>query len=74
MDDHPGAGGAFLPGEPEGGCDHPLCGVFQIRAGIDDDGVFSSHLGHDPFQPDLPRLHLSGDLIDVNADLFGAGK
>ena len=49
-------------------------GRIQVRVGCDDDRVLAAHLGDDALDPLLSRLRLGGQLVDAQANFFGAGK
>ena len=49
-------------------------GFVEIRIVGNDDRVFSTHFGNDPFDPKLARLRLSSPLVDAQSNLFRAGK
>ncbi len=68
------AGRALLPRKTEGRGDDSLDSGINVRLRIDDDGVFTAHLGGDPLEPHLSRMDLGPALEDADADLLGAGK
>jgi hypothetical protein len=45
-----GAGGTLLTAVAKGGVDHPLHGLIQVGAFVDDDAVFAAHFSNHPLQ------------------------
>src|SRR5581483_9566510 len=74
LDDGAGAGGALLAVEAEGRGDHAVDGAVHIAVGGDDDGVLAAHLEDGALDEALARLGARGALVDLQADLFGAGE
>ncbi len=53
---------------------YALDGCIEIGIRVDDDGIFAAHFENRALDPDLAGLRLGGSLVDVEADVAGAGE
>ena len=74
VDDGAGAGGALLAVEAEGAGGDAFDGGVEVAVGVDDDGVLAAHLEDGALDEVLAGLGLGGALVDLEADLLGAGE
>ncbi len=73
-DNQSAQGAALLALEAEGCCHGLVRCEVQVCRLVHDHRVLAAHLQDGPLQPDLARLGLGCQLVDVQADLFRTGE
>ena len=64
----------FWPLKPKAQATTPSTAASRSAVGVDDDGVLAAHLEDGALDADLAGLGLGGALVDLEADLLGAGE
>src|SRR5262249_16226570 len=74
VDDGAGAGGTFLSLKAKCGGGHAFDSGVEVGIGVNDDGIFSTHLEDRALDPFLAGTVRGGTLVDVKPDLLRAGE